>query len=93
MNRFTIMSNRELRTSVRTYNKEAARREAYGIRSVWQPYAQWVEDILDELECRIGIDATELLRDKLAEDHALLVAYHENEKATAEVADTQLVNQ
>lgn len=70
MNRFTIMSNRELRTTARKYNSEAARQEAHGTRSVWQPYAQWVEDILDELECRIGIEATELFRGKLAESHA-----------------------
>lgn len=93
MNRFTIMSNRELRQKARTYNAEAARHEAYGTKSVWQPYAQWVEDILDQLECRIGVEATDIFRDKLAEDHAMMVALYEKEKAAAEAAETKLVSQ
>ena len=85
MKHYTHLTARELRAQAHRYNIQAARQVADGIVPTWDRPADHLEEVLDELTDRVGAEAVEMFRDKLADEHAHVVA-------TAEARNAETVN-
>lgn len=74
MKPYSHLTVNQLIVRARDYNSKSAVQQAQGVTPVWDRPANWLEEVLDELETRIGPEAVDAFRGILAEEHATLVA-------------------